>query len=104
MKAVTRRSIIAVLACILASCTSLQWVKPGATPEQAQLDEVQCQNAAAAEGPIYPWPAPWYGWRGWYSPWGPDPWYEESRLADFCIRTRGYALVPADRAGAGGSR
>ena len=65
----------------------------------ACLGEQQCQNAAAAEGPIYPWPSPWYGRRPGFGPWGPDPFYEESRLADFCMRMRGYALAPADKAG-----
>lgn len=75
---------------------SMEWVRPDTTPEQASFDQQQCRNAAwhySSSGPWYPW-YPRAGWRGfWGGAWGPDPFLEELRLADFCMRVRGYELV-----------
>jgi hypothetical protein len=97
-----------LLAILLSGCTPMQWVRPGITPEQLNLDAAQCQQDAWREaqwrsfmyrpfGPTlftdgrgrrFLWP---------YSPFGDpfgDQFMEESRLAHFCMRSKGYELQP----------
>jgi hypothetical protein len=96
-----------VLAFLVAACTPMEWVRPDAPPEQAQADSQQCQMAAWQEA----------RWRAleYRSMWGPafyydrfgravpaplafnpfaDPYMEEQRLANFCMRAKGYELLP----------
>jgi hypothetical protein len=97
---------------IVVACTPMQWVKADGSPEQLSQDAAQCQQEAWRE-------ARWrsfmyrpfgstvfhdrYGRRfiGWpYGPFGDpfgDEFMEEQRLAQFCMRAKGYELVPADR-------
>jgi hypothetical protein len=109
-----RRVLLFSLAALLgAGCTPLHWVRPDATPAQLEQDMAQCQQQAWREA----------SWRSFYYPMllGPsvvhdrhgrrllvwpytpfsDPFgnrfFEESRLADFCMRAKGYDLVPADK-------
>src|SRR5262245_57571258 len=91
--------------------TPLEWVRPSTTPEQARFDEQQCRNAAWLHVNSYAWSRPWSpwapwspwspgfpAWRGyWGGPWGPDPFFEQPRLTDFCMRVRGYQLVERRR-------
>ena len=95
---------------MLAACTPMEWVKADATPEQLQADAIQCQRDAwyearsrywyyrpfpplafrdSAGQPVFAWP---------YGPADPfgDPFLEEGRLAQFCMRSKGYQLVPSD--------
>jgi hypothetical protein len=105
--------IAAAAALLLSACTPMQWVRPDVTPEQAQLDLAYCQQEAWREA----------RWRSFmYRPYGPmllhDPWgrrfiwghpafggpfhdefMEEARLAHFCMRAKGYDLVPVEPAG-----
>jgi len=100
---------IAALAFFIAGCAPMQWVKPDATPEQLAADMQQCEQAAWQEAsyrflgyrPFGPWL-----YRGdpfFYHPVGPffDPYYdrtlEEQRLANFCMRAKGYELEPLKR-------
>lgn len=93
-----------------AACTPMQWVRSDAGPAQLAQDSNQCRNEAMREAFRRTWFAPWvYGppmivrdARGrpftvW--PW-PDPFYdrfmEEARLADFCMRAKGYELRPVE--------
>lgn len=89
----------------------MQWVKQDAGPEQLNLDAAQCRQEAWREA----------RWRGFlyrpfgmttplrdrhgrrfglpYSPLGDpfgDEFMEELRLADFCMRAKGYELVPVE--------
>lgn len=93
-------------------CTPMYWVKQDAGPEQIQQDAAQCRQEAWREA----------SWRSWfYRPLGPtvvqdlhgrrflvwphsmfgdpfgDRFFEESRLTQFCMRAKGYELVPADK-------
>jgi hypothetical protein len=95
-----------------AGCAPLYWVRADTGPEQLERDLEQCQRAAWREA----------SWRAWlYRPWGPtavhdlhgrrllvwphspfndpfaDRFFEESRLAHFCMQSKGYELLPADK-------
>jgi hypothetical protein len=87
----------------------MEWVRPDATPEMVAADQQFCQQQAWQEASSYsmgyrPF-GPWiyrdaFG-RSFYHSVGPfyDPYYdrslEEQRLANFCMRSRGYELAPA---------
>jgi hypothetical protein len=87
----------------------MQWVKRDAGPEQVRQDEVYCQREAWREASWRAWfyrpfgptmirdaeGRPFLAWP--YSPFGDpfgDRFMEESRLATFCMRAKGYELVP----------
>jgi hypothetical protein len=98
------------IALVLTGCTPMEWVRPDATPEEREQDAIACQQDAWREAQ----------WRSWYYrpfPAGPfrdltgrhlagpygyygglygDPFLEEGRLASFCMRNKGYELVPAE--------
>ena len=96
-------TLIAVAATALAAaCTPMQWVKEDATPQQLNEDSIQCQQDAWREARLRIWyyrPLPSIGW-----PYGPagdpfwDPYLEESRLTQFCMRSKGYELQPVEKA------
>jgi hypothetical protein len=104
--------VLPLLVLLAAACTPLQWVRQDASPAQLEQDLAQCQQQAWREA----------SWRSFfYRPLGPtvihdlhgrrvlvwpysafsdpfgDRFFEESRLAQFCMRAKGYELVPADR-------
>jgi hypothetical protein len=97
------------LALAAAACTPMQWVKEDSDPQQAAADSRECQMQAWQEarwrafmyqgmyGPVYYRDAlgrPFVAWqRPFYDPFA-DPFLEESRLLDYCMRARGYALQP----------
>ena len=95
----------------LAGCTPMEWVKPDVTPEEREQDSIACQQDAWREAQWRSWyyrpfpagpfrdltgrrfsPGP-YGYYG--GPYG-DPFLEEGRLASFCMRNKGYELVPIE--------
>ena len=102
------RRLIAFLLLGLAGCTPLQWVRQDASPAQLNDDLARCRQDAWREAQ----------WRGFlyrpfgattmidhrgrrfvvpYSPFGDpfgDSFIEESRLTTFCMRAKGYELVP----------
>src|SRR5258708_3968894 len=99
------------IAALAAACTPMQWVKQDATPEQLREDSIQCQQDAWLEARMRSWYyrplAPIFtrdslgnhllGWpyNTYYDPFG-DPYIEEARLTQFCMRNKGYALVPVE--------
>ena len=101
-----RRLIALTLAAGLAACTPMQWVKPDASAEQIRMDEQACRQAAWREAqfqsflyqhPFQPmvvapgqviWPS-----GAMVDPYGHQLLYE-NRLADFCMESKGYQLVP----------
>ncbi|SRR5260221_10131346 len=103
---------IAILAAALAAaCTPMQWVKQDATPEQLREDSIQCQQDAWLEARMRSWYyrplAPMFirdslgnrllAWPyGGYDPLG-DPYMEEVRLTQFCMRNKGYALQAVEK-------
>lgn len=87
-----------VLAALLAGCAPLEWTRPDATPEQARADAVDCQQRAWRESQwrSFAFP-PAYRWGRWHDPFWGDRYYDESRLARFCMEVRGYTLQAAPR-------
>jgi hypothetical protein len=105
---------LAVLALAVAcGCTPMQWHKDGATPEQLRADQLDCRQRAWHEASIRSWQyqsmtGPVFardGMGGGYFVWPTtplaDPYgyqlMEESRLAQFCLEAKGYALVPTPK-------
>jgi hypothetical protein len=83
---------------LLSGCAGpMQWVKADVSAEQARLDAEQCHQEAWHEAHFRSWRFPSQSWgrrgRG-MGAFANDPFFEESRLADFCMRVRGYQLVP----------
>ncbi len=89
----------------------MHWAKPDATAQQLSADAAHCQQEAWREarwrsflyrpiGPTLFHDRHGRRFLGWpYSPFGDpfgDEFMEESRLAHFCMRAKGYELVPAD--------
>ena len=112
-----RLLLVALLA--LAGCTPMQWVRDGAAPapEVVEKDAASCRQQAWREAQYRGWAYQPYWWgpslarRGsfgrsfapWPYPYGPypyawgDPAFEETRLADFCMRAKGYELLPVPK-------
>ena len=110
--AMKRFPALVSLALLLAGCAPMEWTRSDATPEQLAADMRACRDQAWREGtwnafhyygPIGVFADP-FGRRyvGWpyYSPFG-DPFgerfLEESRLASFCMRAKGYELAPVTK-------
>jgi hypothetical protein len=109
-----RPALFALVALGLGGCTPMQWVRDGAVPapEVVENDSATCQQEAwreaqyrywAYSGPFFPVIRRDPFNRGFFTyPYGPlsypfyDPLFEESRLADFCMRSKGYRLVPVE--------
>jgi len=112
-RAMNPRRSIALVLLLATACTPMQWVKPDAPPEQIEQDLKTCQDEAWREvnwrsphyyGALGPMLYPDYmGRRFLVWPYGPfaDPYgerfLEEARLADFCMRAKGYELAPVKK-------
>jgi hypothetical protein len=108
----TALPLLPVLLLGVVACTPLYWVRSDTEPQQLEQDMTHCRQQAWREA----------SWRSWlYRPFGPtviqdlhgrrvlvwpyspfadplgDRFFEESRLTDFCMRAKGYELVPADK-------
>jgi hypothetical protein len=82
----SRPSLLLALALLSGACSTSQWVREGVSAEQADRDQIDCQRWAGREaslraegfyGPPYMVP---HGYRI----------VDEARLADFCMRVKGY--------------
>jgi hypothetical protein len=108
------RPAIAAAAVALCACTPMQWVRDGAVPapDALEQDSSICRQQAWQEAQsraFYYRPYGPFAGRGGFSrpflgwPYGPysypfgDPLLEETRLADFCMRAKGYELVPVEK-------
>lgn len=98
-------SLVLLLA---AACTPMQWVRADADAAQADADSKDCQMQAWHEarlrsftnlGPYYmyrdPFGRPYLAPSRFADPFG-DRFMEESRLANFCMRSKGYELAPTN--------
>lgn len=105
---------ISILVVVLAAgCTPMQWQREDVTPAQLSADEQECRNAAMREahfrtwqyqsmlGPVFTRDAMGRGFMVWPSGAMVDPYgyqlMEENRLAQFCMESKGYALVPVPK-------
>jgi hypothetical protein len=94
---------------LLAACTPMQWVKPDVDAGQMKRDEQACQQAAWREAQYH---AYWYQHQFQPIVVGPgrviyptgayvDPFahqlMQENRLAQFCMESKGYQLVPVPK-------
>ena len=94
-------TLVLGLAFGLTACAafSAHWEKPGADQAMLDRDLSACRIAAREESMrnYYPAPAPLFGARRW---WAWDQYSESSRfytegnLTRFCMRNKGYELVP----------
>jgi hypothetical protein len=104
------RRLIPLFVLATAACTPMQWVRQDTTPEQFSQDLAYCHQEAWREAQWHnflfmnryygattvvdprgrPIVVPYSAFGG---PFG-DPYIEESRLAHFCMRAKGYDLVP----------
>ena len=106
------RAILVILAAAaLAACTPMAWVKEDTTPEQQNQDLANCQRDSWHEArantwyyrPLGPYMTPPIGGRFVISPGAPyydpfyDPYLEEARLTQFCMKNKGYELKPAEK-------
>lgn len=96
------------LVAALAACAPMEWTRGDATPEQREADMRACRDQAWREatwnafhyyGPTGVFADPFGRRTLWpyYSPFGDpfgDRFLEESRLANFCMRAKGYELAP----------
>ena len=113
-------TILAFAALQLAACAQMAWIRPDTTPEQAEADLAHCGEEAWREASYRTWAyqsltpvmtRDAFG-RPYFIPFGPflrspfdDRFFEEHRLAQFCMRAKGYALTiqPSPRAASTGS-
>jgi hypothetical protein len=87
---------VALLALAAAACTPVQWVRQDTPPEQFSQDHAYCRQEAWREAQFrsllfmnrYVVPSSAFG-----TPFG-DAYIDESRLTAFCMRAKGYELVP----------
>jgi hypothetical protein len=93
---------IALLLAVAACGTPARWEKPGATDQTTAADAVECRRAASQESFLYNpygWPPPLWPyrrgyWLNWYQMQESQRFYAENRLTAFCMRNKGYELVP----------
>lgn len=102
-------------AAALGACTPMQWVKVDAGPAQLERDLAECRQQAWRESRLraWNWHYPPFGptafrdatgrlhyvwpYAPFADPWG-DPFFEESRLTQFCMRAKGYELRAIEQA------
>ena len=99
-----RRVVPFLLMLAVSACgTPMRWDKPGATEQMAAADMTACRSAAQVEANRYFYPWGWgglgwgYGRHGgllWQIRADNDRFLTETRLTSFCMRTKGYELVP----------
>lgn len=107
--------LLAIGLLALAGCavTPMTWFRPGVSQLQMQEEAAECGRLAEQQAYRESWA---YGYGGTWGPWGAtrpydrfsrrrDPFWghntmfdrmnREQSLRDFCMRSRGYDLVPA---------
>ncbi len=99
-----RKVVPAVLLLAVAGCsTHAHWEKPGATEQMTVADAVDCRRAATREAFVYNpegmlpplWPPTRRGyWLYWQQLQDTQRLYAENRLTAFCMRNKGYELLP----------
>ncbi len=106
---VTFLSFVASLGTLTSCAQPMRWDKPGADQATLLRDQNDCRVAAQEESNrnFYPAPiGPLYGWR-WTSAWAQQAesqrFYAETNLTRFCMRNKGWELVPTTASAASGA-
>jgi hypothetical protein len=104
-----RKVLPVLLLCGLAGCGApARWEKAGVSEQVIADDMVDCRKAAQQEAFRsfgFNWGFPYYGpafwgragrtnWLMWQAQLDSDRFYAENRLTAFCMRNKGYELVP----------
>jgi hypothetical protein len=96
-----RKVVPLALMLAVAGCASPErWEKSGVSVEMTATDAGECRRAASQEAFLYipsppvPWPYRRLNWQ--YDQ--TERFYAENRLVAFCMRSKGYELVPIPRA------
>ena len=91
----------ALLLTVAACSEPARWEKAGVTAEMTSTDAVECRRSAAQESFLYqsglPPPPGAYRRGHWQMYQDADRFYAENRLTAFCMRSKGYELVPIPR-------
>ncbi len=103
-----RLPVILAATALLGACTPMRWDHPAFGPEQTVQEASECRQQAWLESQRQPfmydgWRYPRYvrgadgRIRAYASPYYMmnDRYFDEMRLADFCMRSKGFRLVPA---------
>src|SRR5262245_53500895 len=83
--------VVALMAPLLAACESYEWQRPGTAAAAIEEDLRYCREEAGLEANRS------YGLLGGRARWGSgsSTLPQQNRLADFCMRNRGYTRVKA---------
>jgi hypothetical protein len=99
MRKVVPVTLLGALLLALAGCaTPERWEKAGVSAELTSTDAVECRRAASQEAFLYI-PSPPVIWPrriNWQYEQS-ERFYAENRLTAFCMRAKGYDLVPIPR-------
>jgi hypothetical protein len=101
MRKVVPVTLLGAMLLAVAGCaTPERWEKAGVSAAMTSTDAVECRRAANQEAFLYipsppvPWPYRRLNWQ--YDQ--TERFYAENRLTAFCMRNKGYELVPIPRA------
>jgi hypothetical protein len=109
MRAMSGFLALAAMGLLASACApTMRWDKPGSSAEALQADQVDCRKAAADEAfrnyaffsGFGMMGAPFWGYRHqpdyflWRQRLETDRAFQEMRLANFCMRNKGYTQVP----------
>ena len=98
-KVVTPTFFGALLLTVAACGTPSHWEKPGASAEMTSTDAVDCRRAAFQESFLStPYVTPPIYRLNWLQMREAERFYAENRLTAFCMRNKGYELMPIPRA------
>jgi hypothetical protein len=95
---VKRIHLVVGLGALVSACAApMRWVKPDAGPAQLEADTQDCRGRAWLEANRYSSSVmPWHYRMGFRSSPLADPFFEESRLAAYCMEIKGYRLEEAN--------
>jgi hypothetical protein len=98
MRKVVPTTFLGALLLAVAACGApSRWEKPGASAEMTSTDAVDCRRAASQEAFLYNpsgLPPLWPYRRTWQQYQDSERFYAENRLTAFCMRNKGYELMP----------
>ena len=97
-KVVTPTFLGALLLAVAACGTPAHWEKAGVSAEMTSTDAVECRRAAFQESFLStPYTTPPVPRLNWLQMRESERFYAENRLTAFCMRNKGYELMPIPR-------